>query len=108
MFTLAFDEEQLHYVSAVNVPRTIDRAIQLLEEEPTHHTIGPLHVGDVNVCTITTTRNCMYLPFRYMTLVLGLDLTARESCLLLLPAIVADGLQLTCHELVDFWMMGVT
>jgi hypothetical protein len=46
MVTVAFDEEQLDYVSAVNVPQTIDRAIQLLQEEPTHHTIGPLRVGD--------------------------------------------------------------
>jgi hypothetical protein len=75
MVTVAFDEEQLDYASAVNVPRTIDRAIQLLEEEPTHHTIGPLRVGDANVCTVTATRTYMYLPFRYTTLVLGQDLT---------------------------------
>jgi hypothetical protein len=108
MVTVAYDEEQLDYVSAVNVPRTIDRAIQLLEEEPTHHTIEFLRVGNSNISTITATRTCMYLPFRYMTLVLGQDLTAREACLLLLPAIVTDGLQVTCRELVDFMMVGVT
>jgi hypothetical protein len=36
MVTVAFDEEQMDYVSAVNVPRAIKRVIQLLEEEPTN------------------------------------------------------------------------
>jgi hypothetical protein len=109
MVTVAFDEEQLDYVSAVNVPRTtIERVIQLLEEEPSHHTIGPLRVGDTRVRTVTATRSCMYLPFRYMLMVLGQDLTACEACLLLLPAIVNDGLQQSCRELVDFLVVGVT
>jgi hypothetical protein len=69
--TVDFDEEQLNYVYAVNVPITIDRVIQVLDEEPTHKTIVPLHVGDVNVrtVTVTATRTCMYLPFRYTSLV---------------------------------------
>jgi hypothetical protein len=55
MVTVAFNEEQLDYVSAVKVPRTIDRATQLPEEERTHHTSGPIRVGNANVCTITAT-----------------------------------------------------
>jgi hypothetical protein len=47
-------------------------------------------------------RMCIYLPFRYMSLVLGRYLTAREVCLIILPAIVSDGLQLACRELVVF------
>jgi hypothetical protein len=110
MVTVAFDEDQLDCVSAVNVPRTIERIIQLLEEEPTHKTIGPLRVGYANVCTVTATRTCTctYLTFRYMSLVLGQDPTARKACLLILPAIVSDGLQLACRELVDFLVIGVT
>jgi hypothetical protein len=108
MVTVSFDEEQLDYVSAGNVPRTIERVIQLLEEDPAHHTIGPLRVGEANVRTVTATRSCMYLPFRYMIMVLGQDLTAREACLLLLPAIINDGLQQSCRELVDFLVVGVT
>jgi hypothetical protein len=46
--TVPFDEDQLDYVLAVNFPCTIERVIQLLEEEPTHKTIGPLCVGDAN------------------------------------------------------------
>jgi hypothetical protein len=106
--TVVFDEEQIDYVSAINVPRTIDRAIQILKEEPTHHTTGPLRVGDASVRTVTATRTCMYLPFRFMNLVMGQDLNAREACLILLPAIITDGLQLACRELVDFLMVGVT
>jgi hypothetical protein len=50
----------------------------------------------------------MYLPFRYTSLVLGQDITARESCLLIFPAIVSDGLQQACWELVDFLVVKVT
>jgi hypothetical protein len=106
--TVAFDEEQLDYVLAVNVHRAIEQVVQLLKEEPTHKAIGPLRVGDANVRTVTATRTCMYLPFRYMSLVLGQDLTAREACLLVLPAIINDGLQQACRELVNFLVMGVT
>jgi hypothetical protein len=97
MATVAFDEEQLDYVSAVNVPRTIESIIQVFEEEPTHKMIGPLHVGDADVRTVTATRTCMYLPFRYMRLVLGQDMTTHKERLLILPAIVSDGLHLACR-----------
>jgi hypothetical protein len=43
-----------------------------------------------------------------MNLVLGRDLMAREACLLILPTIVSDGLQLACRELVKFLVVGVT
>jgi hypothetical protein len=58
--------------------------------------------------TVTVTRTCMYLPFRYMILVLGQDLKARESCLLILPTIVSDGLQLAFRDLLELLVVGVT
>jgi hypothetical protein len=51
MATVAFDEDQLDCMSAVNIPRTIERVLQ----EPTHKTIGPFRVGDANVRTVTVT-----------------------------------------------------
>jgi hypothetical protein len=87
---------------AVNVPATIDRVLQLLGEEPNNETIGPFRVGDANVRTITSTRGAMYIPYQYMSLVLGMELTGCEACLLLLPAIIDDGLQQVSKPLVDF------
>jgi hypothetical protein len=92
LHTVAFDEEQLETTMAVNVPATIDRVLQLLGEEPKNETIGPFRVGDDNVRNITSTRGAMYIPYQYMSLVLSMELTGREACLLLLPAIINDGL----------------
>jgi hypothetical protein len=58
--------------------------------------------------TVVTTQTCMYLPYRYTSLVIGQDLIARETCLLALPAIVNDGLQQAYRELVDSLVVGVT
>jgi hypothetical protein len=40
--TVAFNEEQLDYVSAVDVPRAIERVVQLLEEEPMYNMTSTL------------------------------------------------------------------
>jgi hypothetical protein len=102
LHTVGFDEEQLETTMAVNVPATIDRVLQLLGEEPNNATSGPFIAGDANVRTITSTRGAMYISYQYMSLVLGMELTVREACLLLLPAIINDGLQQVCKPLVDF------
>jgi hypothetical protein len=80
----------------------------LLGEEPNNETIGPFRVGDANVRTITSTRGAMYIPYQYMPLVLSMELTDREACLLLLPAIINDGLQQVCRPLVDFLVVSIT
>jgi hypothetical protein len=108
LHTVAFDEEQLETTMAVNVPATIDRVLQLLGEEPNNEAIGPFRVGDANVRTITSTRGAMYIPYQYMSLVLGMELTGRKACLLLLPAIINDGLQQVCKPLVDFLVVRIT
>jgi hypothetical protein len=50
----------------------------------------------------------MYIPYQYMALVLDMDLTGREACLLLLPAIVNNGLQQLCKPLVYFLLASDT
>jgi hypothetical protein len=93
---------------SANVPATIDRVLQLLGEEPNNATIGPFRVGDANVRTIMSTRDAMYIPYQYMSLVIGMELTGREDCLLLLPAIINDGLQQVCKPLVVFLVVSLT
>jgi hypothetical protein len=107
LHTVAFDEQQLETTMAVNVPATIDRVLQLLGEEPNNETIGPFRVGDATIRTISSTRGAMYIPYQYMPLVLGMELTGREACLLLLPAIINDGLQQVCKPLVDFLVVSI-
>jgi hypothetical protein len=106
--TVAYDEEQLETTVAVNVPATIDCVLQLLGEEPNNTTIRPFRVGDANVRTTTSTRGSMYIPYQYMSLVLGMELTGREACFLLLPAIINDCLQQVCKPLVDFLVVSIT
>jgi hypothetical protein len=108
LHTVAFDEEQLETTVAVNVPVTIDRVFQLLGEEPNNATIGPFRVGDANVYAITSTWGSVYIPYQYMSLVLGMELTGRKACLLLLPAIINDGLQQVYKHLVYFLVVGIT
>jgi hypothetical protein len=108
LHTVAFDEEQLETTMAVNVPATIDWVLQLLGEEPNNATIGPFHVGDTNVSNITSTHGAMCIPYQYMSLVVGMELTGREACLLFLPAIINDSLQQVCKPLVDFLVISIT
>jgi hypothetical protein len=106
--TIAFDDEKLETKSSVNVPSSLELVLQLLGEDTNATTIGPFCVGDANVHTTTSTRGAMYIPYQYMTLVLDMELTGREACLLLLPAIINDGLQQVCKPLVDFLVASVT
>jgi hypothetical protein len=108
LHTVAFYEEQMETTMAANVPATIDQVLQLLGEESNNATIGPFRVGDANVRTITSTRGAMYIPYQYMSLLLGIELTGREACLFLLPAIINDGLHQVCKPLVDFLVVSIT
>jgi hypothetical protein len=103
LHTVAFDKEQLEITMTVHVPATIDSVLQLLGEEPNNTTSGPFRVGDANIRPITSTRCAMYTPYQYMSSVLSMELTGGEACLLLLPAIVNDGLQQVCKPLVAFF-----
>jgi hypothetical protein len=60
LHTVVFGEEQLETRTAVNVPATIERLLQLLGEEPNKTTIGSLRVGGANIRTITSTRGVHY------------------------------------------------
>jgi hypothetical protein len=106
--TVVFDEEQLETTSSFNVPASLDLVLQLLGEEPNATMIGPYCVRSINVRTITSTRGATYIPYQYSALVLDMELTGREACLLLLPAIINDGLQQVCKPLVDFLLASVT
>jgi hypothetical protein len=50
----------------------------------------------------------MYIPYQYMSLVLGMELTVRDAFILLLPAIINDGLQQVCKHLVDLLVVSIT
>jgi hypothetical protein len=108
LHAVAFDEEQLEMTTAANVLANIERVLQLLGEEPTKTPIVPFWVGDTNLRTIMSTQDAMYIPYQYMSFVLGMALTGREACLLLLPDIINDFLQQVCKTLVDFLVVSIT
>jgi hypothetical protein len=49
----------------------------------------------------------MYIPFEFMPIVLGQDLTAREAYLLLVPDIIDAGLEDVCQPLIDFLTVAI-
>jgi hypothetical protein len=99
--TVAMDNTQWEITVAVNVPGTATRVLQLLGAEPEDELIVPFRASEANVRQIKT-RGGMYIPFEFMPIVLGQDLTAREAYLLLVPAIIDAGLEAVCQPLIDF------
>jgi hypothetical protein len=104
--TLAMDNTQWEITVAVNVPGTATRVLQLLGAEPEDELIGPFRASEANVRQIKT-RGDMYIPFEFMPIVFGQDLTAREAYLLLVSAIVDAGLEAVCQPLIDFLTVAI-
>jgi hypothetical protein len=101
MATIAFDPSQLEITDDIIVPGSIARTRQLLAAEPTHNMLGHFTTEAVNTRT-TKCRRATYIPFEFMELVLGKDLTARQAYELIIPRLIDAGYQSLCEPLVDF------
>jgi hypothetical protein len=99
--TVAFEPKQLEIMVDANVPGSMERVMQLLNDEPGRETLGPFAATDANVRT-TTTRGMAYFPFEFMEPLLGADLTARQVFVLIVPALIDMGIQYTCASLIEF------
>jgi hypothetical protein len=85
--TVALDKAQWEMTASVNISGTTARTLQLLVTALDEEVICPHKASDANVCTIKT-QGGIYIPFEFMPIVLGQNLTGREACLLLLAAIL--------------------
>jgi hypothetical protein len=99
--TVAFEPKQLEIMVDVNVPGSMERVMQLLNDEPGRETLGPFAAIDANVRT-TKTRGMAYFPFEFIEPLLGADLTSRQVFELIVPALIDAGLQDTCASLIEF------
>jgi hypothetical protein len=99
--TIAFDEECRGITDSVIVPGTHTHVIQMLAEEPLAELLGPFPSTEANTHTVKT-RAAIYIPFDLVSIVLGRDLSARRAYELLVPSIMASGLESTLKPLVDF------
>jgi hypothetical protein len=88
--TVAFDENQLTITPDVIVPGTLDRALQLLNDEPDTDIIGPFKVTDTHGRT-TKTHVIAYFPFKMFESLLGADLAARHAFELILSVLIDAG-----------------
>jgi hypothetical protein len=101
MATIAFDPSQLAITDDIIVPGSITRTRQLLAAEPTHDMLGHFTTEAVNTRT-TKCRRATYIPFEFMELALGKDLTARQAYVLIIPRFIDSGYESLCEPLVDF------
>jgi hypothetical protein len=99
--TIAFDEECMGIMDSVIVPGTHNRMMQVLAKVPSAELLGPFPSMEANTRT-TKTRAVIYIPFDFVSIVLGRELSARRAYELLVPSIVASGLASTFKPLVDF------
>jgi hypothetical protein len=106
-YTVAFDAGQLGMTPYVNVPRTPDRHLTLLEGEPAKEMVGPFEADAANVHTIRT-RGSMFVPFDLVEFLLGKDLTAREAYLIVYPLLEDNDLLEICRPLVEFLQVAST
>lgn len=78
-----------------------------MDDNPDEELVGPYDDATASKKT-TRTRNLMFIPFEFVPLVLGKDLNARQAFEILVPAIEAANLTLTCDPLVKFLMVAST
>jgi hypothetical protein len=101
MVTIAFDPSQLAITDDIIVPGSIARTRQLLAAEPTYDMLGHFTTEAVNTRT-TKCRRATCIPFEFMKLVLGKELTARQAYELIIPRLIDYGYESLCEPLVDF------
>jgi hypothetical protein len=99
--TVRFEENQLVITADIVVPSSADRMLQLLGDEPSHELVGPYTATSVNART-TKARSMAYLPFPLVAELLGLNLTARQGCELIIPELINAGMLTVCGPLLHF------
>ena len=92
--------------AALQVP-TLVNLDALFDADPLLQTVGPFAANEVGTELIRT-RSVMFLPPRYIAIVLGQNLTPRDAYLRLGGAIRADGLELDCAPLLSFLRAACT
>ena len=80
---------------------------QLLAADPNLETVGPFTAGTPDTEQVQT-RMSLFVPNRYMTILLDDVLTPRQAWTRIRGAIVADGLAQECEPLIDWLRVAIT
>jgi hypothetical protein len=101
MATIAFDKIQLGITADAMVTGSITRMQHILNDEPNHEIVGPFGAMNANNRP-TKSRKLAYIPFDIMELVLGAELTMKQSHELLVHILLHTDYTSICAPLVDF------
>lgn len=93
--------ERTNGILYTNVPGTDARMTELWAHEPDVELLGPFAEDDANVRQ-SRTRRLMYVPPRFLPIVINRRLSPRELWVDLVGAIEAEGMTDSCRELVDW------
>jgi hypothetical protein len=90
-----------------NVPGSLERAREILDDNPENKMIGPFPDGDANI------QQCMARPFfplppRYVNIFLGQRLPIREGFVKFSERLMETGDHLACPELSEWLLLSIT
>ena len=89
-----------------NVPKDLERALNILQLNPNDASIGPFQDTDANIKQAKT-RHYIPLPHRYVHLVLGRQVPVQKGFIDLASAIKNTGDEIECPELTDWLLLSL-
>jgi hypothetical protein len=104
--TVVWDDNYFARNAAVQVP-TAANMDQLLAAAPAAELVGPFVAGDPDT-EVLVVRNSVYVPNRYMTMLLDDAMTPRQAWGRIRGTVVTDGLEIECRPLLDWLRVALT
>jgi hypothetical protein len=104
--TVVWDDAYFARNAAVQVP-TAANMDQLLAAGPAAELVGPFAAGDPDTEPLIV-RNSVFVPNRYMTMLLDDAMTPRQAWDRIRGAVVTDGLEVECAPLLDWLRIALT
>ena len=91
----------------LNVPGSLERARELLDQNPDYSMLGPFPDGDANIQQCRT-RFFIPVPPAYANIFLGQRLPIREEFVKMSERLMESGDNQTCLELVEWLLLSIT
>ena len=104
--TVAWDNSYFHTVQQTRVP-TIAALDQTLAAQPNTEMVGPFADGKAGT-ELVRTRRTMFLPTKYVPLVLDLGLSPKNAWLRIRGSIEANGESAACAPLINWLRVAIT
>ena len=105
--TVHWPMNTFHQVGPANLVPSIQLMDLMYNQDPVLQMLGPLQVQDAGVEYVQT-RNAMYVPFRYVNLLLSHRLTPRQLWIQVAGAIRNNHDEAACRPLIDWIRVACT